>query len=192
MMLLDQILRRFLASCAIAAVVVLVSVSPHPQSPGHRCGHALGRAPVTVQSAAFGVESWSEDAGYVFTETDRLVFEAGARFGWRIRLNNPADSVLLREELVLPASPLRWTVSPSTQIAADGQRATTTKVVWPAHGWISNGWTLTEGDPLGPYETRVFLNGVLVRTFRFDVAAPADKAGAAPPDALSDAPPAHR
>ena len=39
-------------------------------------------------------------------------------------------------------------------------------------GMIQHAWSVANGDPAGDYEIRLFIEGKLVRTFKFEVAPP--------------------
>lgn len=131
------------------------------------CHHHRAEA-IDVDDAAFGVTHWEEDAGYVFNETDHLHLVPGTIFGWRLKLREPMSTVMLREEFVLPAAPTYWGLGADTRLSDDRTVAVTERLVAPVDGWLAREWTMTEGDPAGPYEMRVFLNDQLVKTFRFD------------------------
>lgn len=128
-------------------------------------GHGELATDVEVVDAAFGIDTWLEGEGYVFTETDHLHLVPGTSFGWRLQLKNPAETVLLREEFVLPDAPAYWGLGPDTRLSDDRRVAITERFVPAVDGFLSSQWTVTPGDPSGVYEMRVFLDGQLVRTF---------------------------
>jgi hypothetical protein len=130
--------------------------------------HGAHQASFDIEEAAFGISSWENDTGYVFTETDHVHLVPGTTFGWRLKLREPMSSVMLREEFVLPAAPAYWGLGPDTRLNEDRTVATTERRVSPTDGWLSREWTLTAGDPPGDYEMRVFLNDELVKTFHFN------------------------
>jgi hypothetical protein len=82
-------------------------------------------------------------------------------------LRTPDSALLLREEFVLPSAPAYWGLSTDSWLSADRRVAFTERVVTPDQGWLDGRWTVTPGDPTGPYEMRGFLDGDLVRTFQF-------------------------
>lgn len=134
-----------------------------------RCQLANDDLPeLQISDAQFGIEMWDADAGYIYDETDTVVLEPGTSFGWRIRLKNPVTTVRLTEEFVLPAPPSHWGLTRDTHVTNDGRVAVTHKDLSPNDGWIDNGWVVTEGDPEGLYEMRIYLDGDLVQTFRFN------------------------
>ena len=51
-------------------------------------------------------------------------------------------------------------------------RGTTEADAVLAEGVIMNAWTIADGDPAGAHVIRLYLEGKLVRTFKFDVVAP--------------------
>ncbi len=137
-----------------------------------RCHLADDLPELMISDAQFGIETWDADAGYIYDETDTVVLEPGTSFGWRIKLKNPVTTVRLTEEFVLPAPPAHWGLTRDTEVTADRRVAVTEKNVTPEDGWIDNGWVVTEGDPEGLYEMRIYLDGDLVQTFRFNAVKP--------------------
>jgi len=134
-------------------------------------------AQLVVEEAAFGVSRWLDGEGYVFSETDHIHLAPGTTFGWRLKLqsplsNDPMRAVLMREEFVLPSAPSNWGLGPNTQVSGDKKMAVTERVMSPTDGWLSREWSITEGDPEGAYEMRVFLDDKLVQTFQFEAHAP--------------------
>ena len=133
------------------------------------CHHAAAPAgPVEVEEAAFGVSQWLEADGYIFSETDHIHLVPGTTFGWQLKLRDPTTSVMLREEFVLPAPPAHWGLGADTRLSDDRRTAVTEHLITPSEGWLQRDWSVTEGDPEGAYEMRVFLNDELVRTFKFE------------------------
>lgn len=132
------------------------------------CHHHAVSGDIDVEQAQFGISTWEDDSGYVFTETDHTHLVPGTIFGWRLKLREPMSTVMLREEFVLPAAPAYWGLGPDTQLNEDRTVAITERRVSPTDGWLSREWTMTAGDPPGTYEMRVFLNDELVKTFHFN------------------------
>lgn len=156
------IVGRFFLISALAFVTWAVFV-PVPRASCDLV--ALPPLTVDVQEAAFGVDAWNEDEGVVFLETDHIHLVPGTSFGWRLKLSAPDTAMLLREEFILPSPPAYWGISSETVLSDDRRVAITERVVTPDDGWLDGRWTVTPGDPAGPYQLRVFLDGALVQTF---------------------------
>lgn len=166
MQLVWPVLRKFLSASLVAAfswaLVTGVLGGPRCACEGASSAHPR------VEAAYFGVEMPADDEGTVyFVETERVPLVTGATFGWRIKLNDDAQVVHLREELELPAAPHVWHHTDDTRISADRTTAITERTVHPREGWIDNAWAFTDGDPAGLYKLRVFLDGQLVKEFSF-------------------------
>jgi hypothetical protein len=91
--------------------------------------------------------------------------------GWRIQLK-AHRRVTWREEFILPGRPKTWGTAPRTTLAKGETVAVTEKTVLPRQGWIRNAWVITEGDPLGPYILKVWIQGTPVKTFHFALEPP--------------------
>lgn len=150
---------------ASAAYVFVLPLGPSPAT----CPHAAAST-LWVDDALFGVEMPLADGqGAVLVESDRVPLVEGTTFSWRAHLSDHPPWVKLREELVLPAAPEIWRHTESTRISDDRRVAITEEVIRPEGGWVANGWAITEGDPPGEYELRVYLDDQHVKTFRFFV-----------------------
>jgi hypothetical protein len=152
------IVGRFILICSLA-MMSWVMVYPR------QCN--LSRAlPPGVEEVAFGVDTMRDDGSPTFFETNHIPLVAGTSFGWRLKLAMPDGAMMLREEFILPAPPAYWGVSSDTFLSDDRMVAITERIVTPDNGWLDGRWTVTPGDPSGPYVLRVFLDGTLVKTFR--------------------------
>lgn len=150
------------AACAYM-FVLLLGEAQHPCA-----GGAVSEpSPKVAIEAFFGVEMPVEGQGRVLIESDRVPLVVGTTFGWVMLVSPEDERVHVREELILPEAPKTWQHTEATRISSDGRVAITEDVLVPKDGWISNGWTITEGDPPGPYQIRVYLDGRLVKSFGF-------------------------
>lgn len=166
MQIVWPVLRTFLTAGLVATVSWAV-VDGLFGGPRCACPGAADEHP-RVDAALFGVEMpMGDEGGAFFVETDRVPLVTGATFGWRIKLNDDAQVVRLREELELPAAPHIWRHTEDTLITSDRTTAVTERALHPSDGWIENAWSFTEGDPAGLYRLRVYLDDELVREFRF-------------------------
>lgn len=129
-------------------------------------------ASAKIISGDFGLFNLNNPQGPSFTPASVVPFIENQAYGWVIRLQTSKPTVKWREELVLPAKPATWgdpeplgkrSISPS------GRASITEREVAPEKGMIFNAWSVAPGDPKGKYVIRVFVDGALVKTFRFEV-----------------------
>lgn len=176
MQIVWPVLRTLLVASLMAATSWAVVDNVLSGSPCACPGEERAQHP-RLDAALFGVEMPAGDeGGSFFVETDRIPLVTGATFGWRVRLNDGASRVRLREELELPAAPRIWRHTDDTFITADRTTAVTDRVARPVDGWLENSWAFTDGDPEGRYTLRIYLDDELVKTFDFY----ADDIGKAP------------
>jgi hypothetical protein len=117
-----------------------------------------------VTGTEFG--SWTPCG--TFVAADRVPLAVGETFGWQIEVPD-GRPVVWREELVLPAPPSQWSGAHFIDISDDGRVATTAGVDVPWDGVIEHAWSITEGDPPGEYELRLWIDGRLHERFTFVV-----------------------
>ena len=117
-----------------------------------------------VAATAFGI--YDECEG--FTTTTFVPLETGQTFSWRIAVPD-GQPVAWREELILPEAPLQWSGAHFVDIRDDGRVAVTAGVDVPYEGVVEHAWAITPGDPAGPYELRLWIDGDLHQVFHFNV-----------------------
>ncbi len=103
-----------------------------------------------------------------FSATRVVPLEVGQTFGWRLQVPD-GQPVAWREELILPEAPAQWSGAHFVDIREDGRVAVTAGIDVPYEGVMGHGWSITEGDPAGRYELRLWIDGVLHDSFAFDV-----------------------
>lgn len=116
-------------------------------------------------------------AGYDERYTDPLVplLPANACYTWFVQLPEGLAPTTVVERLVLPVPLADWgslatTPDDNVEISADGTTAITTAAATPdAEGWLTNGWCVAAGDPVGPHRLEIELDGAPLATFAFDV-----------------------
>jgi hypothetical protein len=54
-------------------------------------------------------------------------------------------------------------------ISPDRKTAVTERIVPTRVGFIANEWRYAPGDPIGAHAMRVYIDGVLVKDFRFNI-----------------------
>jgi len=137
-------------------------------------GEAIADDLVLV-SAEFGLLEKGEDGAVQFKATDKVPLVAGQGYGWRLRFQTKRESVAMREEFELPVAPKNWDSSGSGgefKVSTDGRTGTTEGDATLQDGAIIRAWQVADGDPTGAHVIRVYIEGKLVRTFKFDVVAP--------------------
>ncbi|ESW83898.1 hypothetical protein X770_25235 [Mesorhizobium sp. LSJC269B00] len=97
-----------------------------------------------------------------------------ACFEWRVRLAQGDRLVSVTEVFALPAEPRQWggidgNEYSLSKLSGDRRVSETTMFYKPQDGWISHGWCMAEGDPIGPYSIKVLVGDRLVHKFDFSV-----------------------
>lgn len=129
---------------------------------------------LVLLSAEFGLLEESPDGTIVIKAADTIPFKEGQAYGWRLRFRTQREGVALREELQLPAKPKNWETPDAGQkfkISPDGRTGTTEVDALLDGGMLMNAWKIAEGDPTGDHVLRLYIEGKLVRTFKFKVVA---------------------
>ncbi len=125
-----------------------------------------------IVSADFGLFELDTPQGPRFSPGTVVPLVENQAYGWIIRLRTDKPTVKWREEFVLPERPATWgDPEPlgKRSISSSGRTSITEREVTPEKGVISNVWTVAPGDPKGRHLIRVFVEGVLVKTFLFEV-----------------------
>ena len=107
-----------------------------------------------------------------FERAKKVPLKPGTSFGWLVELKTRKPRIKWREEFALPAAPKTWGPTEKQdrrRISEDKKVSVIEREVEPERGLIFNFWTLAEGDPAGRYTFRIFVEGVRVATFEFDV-----------------------
>jgi hypothetical protein len=115
-----------------------------------------------------------DDGAVQFKPTDKVPLVAEQAYGWRLRFRTKRETVALREEFQMPVAPKKWENSGAGEfkISPDGRTGTTEADAVLEDGAIMNAWAVAAGDPAGAHVIRLYIEGKLVRTFKFDVVAP--------------------
>jgi len=125
-----------------------------------------------VLRAEFGTLDMKDASQPGFRPTTKVPLKDGQNYGWVIQLDTRKPVIRWREEFTLPAAPQSW--GPAEKIgrrdlSADRRTSVTEREVKPARGLILNYWQVAAGDPRGRHVMKVFVEGVLVSTFEFDL-----------------------
>jgi hypothetical protein len=133
---------------------------------------AVPGVPVEVVRAQFGVFGVDPEGRRVLLETDKLPALAAAPYGWYLVFKTSKPTVVWREEFELPEAPPTWGIGEALgiyTISPDRKTAVTERVVPTRVGFIANEWRYAPGDPIGAHAMRVYIDGQLIREFKFDI-----------------------
>lgn len=125
-----------------------------------------------VVSAQFGVFGADPTGRRILFETDRFPAITAAPFGWYIIFKTDKASVVWREEFELPEAPPTWGPGEAMgifSISPDRRTAVTERIVPTRVGFIANEWRYAPGDPIGAHAMRVYIDGQLVKDFKFEI-----------------------
>lgn len=125
-----------------------------------------------TQSIEFGVFKKINNNQYELSLSRNLNLSSKSTYGWCAQIEPFVGKVKIREELELPASASNWgTVeNMKVDISPDGRKAVVEGEIDVNGKFIGHAsWSLSDGDPIGTYKMRLFLNGVLKKEFAFNV-----------------------
>lgn len=142
---------------------------------------AVGAAEIV--ESTFRTEFTRDGQSYSFDNLLVPNLPDSACYNWFLKFDPATTGELtLVETLTLPEPLDAWRnyvndpASP-TQINADAQGAVTKVIQMPDQdGWVSHGWCVAAGDPNGPHNITVTLDGAEVGNWDFTVLAEADYA----------------
>jgi hypothetical protein len=164
---LDAMTLRILASILLLALVIPCHAQVKEE------GEEVGRN-VYLVSAEFGLIEQDNSGAVTIKAVDKIPLTPGQLYGWRLKFRTKRQSLFLREEVQMPVAPKSWSNSiPDAEfkVSADGRTGITKADAVLVDGALMNAWAVAEGDPAGLYEIRLFIDGRLVRTFRFEAVA---------------------
>lgn len=134
-----------------------------------------------VVSAQFGVFGADASGRRVLLETTHFPAIISAPYGWYIIFKTSKPTVIWREEFELPEPPPSWGPGEAMgvfTISPDRKTAVTERIIPTRVGFIANEWRYAPGDPLGAHAMRVYIDGQLIREFKFEIeAGPAQQRG---------------
>jgi hypothetical protein len=129
-------------------------------------------AQIEVVSAQFGVFGSDESGRRLLLETDRFPAVVSAPYGWYIIFKTDKPTVVWREEFELPIAPPTWGPGEAMGIyviSPDRKTAVTERIIPTRLGFVANEWRYAPGDPLGAHAMRVYIDGQLIREFKFAI-----------------------
>jgi len=127
---------------------------------------------ISIADAQFGIYKEASNGQKTFVASNTVPLNVGQVYGWKISLKTSRSRIKWREEFKLPAKPKTWGDAEAKnlyKISQDRTLSTTEQEVSPKNGKIGHTWSVASGDPNGEYEMRVYIEDVLVETFRFHV-----------------------
>jgi hypothetical protein len=153
---------------------ITIVTPPEQQASTARPGPQSVKTPAEIEvvSAQFGVFGADESGRRVLLETDRFPAVVSAPYGWYIVFKTDRPTVVWREEFELPVAPPTWGPGEAMGIyviSPDRKTAVTERIIPTRLGFVANEWRYAPGDPLGAHAMRVYLDGQLIREFKFDI-----------------------
>ena len=171
--------RTGLFACAALAALLLggcaATAAQNTQEPKNALParpQATQPAAIEVLSAQFGVFGADTAGRRILFETDSFPAIAAAPYGWYIVYKASKPTVVWREEFELPVSLDNWGPGEAMgiyTISPDRKTAVTERIVPTGVGFIANQWRFAPGDPTGAHAMRVYIDGQLIRDFRFRI-----------------------
>lgn len=165
-----------LSSLAPAAltVVLLGCATPGAENtvPAAPAASTFKAAQVEVVSAQFGVFGADPSGRRILFETNKFPAITAAPYGWYIVFKTDKPTVIWREEFELPEAPPTWGPGEALgiyTISPDRKTAVTERIIPTRLGFIANEWRYAPGDPIGAHAMRVYIDGQLIREFKFDI-----------------------
>jgi len=162
-----------LASCAAQSTAPAIKVVAPPEQAAPAAADSLKMpAPLEVVSAQFGVFGADENGRRLLLETDRFPAVVSAPYGWYIIFKTDKPTVVWREEFELPIAPPTWGPGEAMgiyTISPDRKTAVTERIIPTRLGFVANEWRYAPGDPIGAHAMRVYIDGQLIREFKFDI-----------------------
>lgn len=141
-------------------------------------------ASVDIVSARFGVFGIDAQGRRVLLETAKFPAVVAAPYGWYIVFRTDKPTIVWREEFELPEPPPTWGPGETLgifSVSPDRRTAVTERVMPTRVGFLTHEWRYAPGDPIGAHAMRVYIDGQLVREFKFEIEA-------GPPQPPSDRP----
>ncbi len=167
-----------LTACATAPSAPPIKVAAPPQTkpdaPVAQADADASKTPAQVEvvSAQFGVFGADASGRRILLETARFPAVVSAPYGWYIIFKTDKPTVVWREEFELPVAPPTWGPGEAMgifTISPDRKTAVTERIIPTRLGFVANEWRYAPGDPIGHHAMRVYIDGQLIREFKFDI-----------------------
>ncbi len=98
----------------------------------------------------------------------------GVQYAWKLKCKD-TNPVFVREEFTLPEPPSTWKIKQdeaATELTKGGQQCILESFQPTDEGWLGHSWTVSQGDPAGRYEIKLWVNGIFAHHFIFNVGEP--------------------
>lgn len=166
--------RSFVLVAAVVAAVTSCASPPDNtgEAPRPAVASVPKAGPLEVTSAQFGVFGADSEGHRILFETDRFPAIVAAPYGWYIIFKTNKPTVVWREEFELPVPLDNWGPGEALgvyTISPDRRTAVTERVIPTRLGFIANEWRYAPGDPIGAHAMRIYIDGQLVREFKFNI-----------------------
>lgn len=165
--------RKHAALAAAAGAIALAACAADSgAAAGEQAAAPAAAVPVEVVSARFGIYGTDPVGRRVLFETSHFPADSAAPYGWFIVYKTSKPTVIWREEFELPQALDNWGPGEALgfyTISPDRKTAVTERVVPTRVGFIANEWRYAPGDPIGAHAMRIYIDGQLIREFRFDI-----------------------
>ncbi|MCS6944225.1 MAG: hypothetical protein RMK97_02210 [Sutterellaceae bacterium] len=162
-----------LVGAFVAALIAGCATSPAGEPSGAKLAAAeQNKSSIEIISAQFGVFAADSSGRRILFETDKFPAVVSAPYGWYIVFRTNKPTVVWREEFELPEPPPTWGPGEALgvyTISPDRRTAVTERVIPTRLGFIANEWRYAPGDPIGAHSMRVYIDGQLIREFKFNI-----------------------
>lgn len=166
-----------LIGCASPGAPPIKVVAPAPAAAGSEAPQSsasTSKSPpqIEVVSAQFGVFGADASGRRILLETTHFPAVISAPYGWYIIFKTEKPTVVWREEFELPIAPPTWGPGEAMgifTISPDRKTAVTERIIPTRVGFVANEWRYAPGDPLGAHAMRVYIDGQLIREFKFNI-----------------------
>jgi hypothetical protein len=174
------VIAALFAGCAAQSTTPPIKVVGPESAPAQAAAARTDRAgsgknvaaDLEVVSAQFGVFGSDGDGRRILLETARFPAVVSAPYGWYIIFKTDKPTVVWREEFELPIAPPTWGPGEAMgiyTISPDRKTAVTERIIPTRLGFVANEWRYAPGDPIGAHAMRVYIDGQLIREFKFDI-----------------------
>jgi hypothetical protein len=173
---LTALLAAAVAACTTQGSQPATVIGPQQaaaaRAPEGAAAAAKSPANIEVLSAQFGVFGADESGRRILLETSHFPAVISAPYGWYIIFRTDKPTVVWREEFELPVAPPTWGPGEAMgifTISPDRKTAVTERIIPTRVGFVANEWRYAPGDPIGAHAMRVYIDGQLIREFKFNI-----------------------
>ena len=106
-----------------------------------------------------------------FKEAERVPLVVGQSYGWVLKVKHQ-NIINWRETLTLPSTPGVWGDKEATSninVVQKSESPTQSNIFGDEYyGYISNMWSVAEGDPAGVYNFKIYYNNDFAKEFNIE------------------------